>query len=376
MSNSTTPPSATPLLDQIVQVTPREVSGSRSSNRSDYQKSWAFCLLLKLHRTGQDYLVLFDYHDDVVVLDSAANPTAIDFYQVKTKKGGNWTATLLLKREKGANDEPLNSIAGKMYANKIAFPTTAKTLNFISNAQFKIKLKNNPASEKVVDGFELAELCKETLREFSQTIQQEHNLDYSPLCDILTKFSTDPLSLEEHVTHTAGEFANFLNEIRPDGKFATVPGQRAIATAIARKTNHERTPATKEELIASKGISRAEFEQMLSTIVSQQEEKERWEEISRALTAETFSFGEIKRWRIAWKKYAVERMDVSNSVLMAIQRVMKSAIAASNQENASRTLRELIADCLHRFDTITSNAAIPYTRDYLTAVILFEASEE
>src|ERR1035437_9711941 len=115
------------LLDQLVQVAPREVSGSRSSNRSDYQKSWAFCLLLKLHKTGQHYLVLFDYHDDVVVLDSAANPTAMDFYQVKTKKCGNWTATLLLKREKGANDEPLNSIPGKMYSNKIAFPTTAKT---------------------------------------------------------------------------------------------------------------------------------------------------------------------------------------------------------------------------------------------------------
>src|SRR5689334_18860686 len=96
------------LLDVIFQVKPREVSGSRSSNRSDYQKSWAFCLLLKLHRTRQDYLVLFDYHDDVVVLDSAGSPSAIDFYQIKTKKGGNWTATLLLKREEGADKAPLN----------------------------------------------------------------------------------------------------------------------------------------------------------------------------------------------------------------------------------------------------------------------------
>ena len=372
------PPSLTPLLEQLVQVAPREVSGSRSSNRSDYQKSWAFCLLLKLHRTGQDYLVLFDYHDDVVVLDSAANPTAIDFYQVKTKKGGNWTATLLLKREKGANDEPLNSIAGKMYANKIAFPANAKTLNFISNAQFKIKHKDNPASEKVVDGFELAELCKETLREFSQTIQQEHNLDFSPLCDILTKFTTDPLSLEGHVTHTAGEFANFLNEIKPDGRFATVPGQRAIATAIARKTNHERTATTKEELVEFKGISRAEFEQMLSTIVSHEEERERerWQDIRQTLTTEQQPFGDIQRWQSEWKKYAVGRMDFSNSILMAVQRAMKSIILDSKQENPSRTLRELIADCLQRFDTKTQNAPTPFSRDYLTAVILFEASEE
>jgi hypothetical protein len=375
MPNATTSSSPS-LIDQIVQVVPREVSGSSSSNRSDFQQSWAFCLLLKLHRTGQDYLVLFDYHDDVVVLDSASNPTAMDFYQVKTKKTGNWTATLLLKREKGANDKLLNSIAGKMYANKIAFPAAAKTLNFISNAQFSIKHKDNPNSPTVVAGFELAELCRETLTEFSKTIQDEHELDYSPLCDIITKFSTDPLSLEAHITHATGELANYLNGIKPDGKFATAPGQRAIATAIARKTNHERTPATKDELLEAKGITRAEFEEMLSTIVSHEEERERWQDIRQTLTTEQQPFGDIHRWQVEWKKYAVERMDFSNAVLMAVQRAMKKVILDSRQDNPSRTLRELVADCLQRFDAKTQRAPTPFSRDYLTAVILFEASED
>ena len=374
VNQGTTPTQS--LLEQIVQVRPREVSGSRSSNRSDYQKSWAFCLLLKLHRTGQDYLVLFDYHDDVVVLDSSSNPTAMDFYQVKTKKTGNWTATLLLKREKGVNDQPLNSIAGKMYANKIAFPSAAKTLNFISNAQFSIKHKDNPNSPTVVDGFELAELCRDTLTEFSKTIQQEHDLDYSPLCDIITKFSSDPLSLEAHVTHSTGELANYLNGVKPDGKFATVPGQRAIATAIARRTNHERTPTTKDELIEAKGITRAEFEQMLSTIVSHEEERERWQDIRQTLSTEQLPFGDIQRWQSEWKKYAVERMDFSNTVLMAVQRAMKNIILDSKLENPSRTLRELIADCFRRFDMKTHNAPTPFSGDYLTTIILFEASEE
>lgn len=372
----TTSTACTTLLDQIVQVRPREVSGSRSSNRSDYQKSWAFCLLLKLHRTEQDYLILFDYHDDVVVLDSAENPTSIDFYQVKTKEKGNWTVTRLLKREKGANDEPLTSIVGKMYANKIAFPAAAKSLNFISNAQFKVKLRINPESEVVVDRFELADLCKKALQDFSQRIQEEHNLNYCPLCDILTKFTSDSLSLEGHVAHTVGEFATFLDEIEPGGKFAIVAGQRAIATTISRKNNHERTPVTKEELLASKGISRADFEQMLSTIISQQVDKERWNAIRQTLSTEAFSFGEITRWHSTWKKYAVERMDCSNSVLMRIQNAMKSAITASYQENPSLKLRELITGCLRRFDTMTNNASIPYTRDYLTTIILFEASEK
>jgi hypothetical protein len=367
------PPS---VLDEVFRIKPREVSGSRSSNRFDFQKSWALCLLLKLHRTGQDYLVLFDYHDDVVVLDSAANPTAIDFYQVKTKKGGNWTATLLLKREKGANDELLNSIVGKMYSNKIAFPKAARTLNFVSNAQFAVKHKNDPNRTVTLDGFELAELCKETLKEFSQSIQKEHNLIYSPLCDIVTRFTADPLSLESHATHAAGEFVNFLDQIRPNGKFAAVPGHRAIATAIARKTSHERSPSTKEELISSKGITRADFEQMLATVLSHEEERERWDAVNQALIAEGHPFGDVNRWRNAFKKYAVERIDSSNTVLMAVQRTIKSSVAAAKRENQSLTVRELISGALQRFDSITRSAATPFSRDYLTAVILFEASEE
>jgi hypothetical protein len=371
-----TPTPSTQLLDQIVHLRPREVSGSSSSNRSDYQQTWAFCLLLKLHRSGNDYLVLFDYHDDVVVLDSSSSPTAMDFYQVKTKKTGNWTATLLLKRERGANDQPLNSIAGKMYANKIAFPAAAKTLNFISNAQFSIKHKDSPNSQTVVAGFELAELCRKALAEFSKTVQEEHNLQYSPLCDIITKFSTDPLSLEAHVTHATGELANYLNGIKPEGKFAAAPGQRAIATAIARKTNHEGTPSTKEELLEAKGITRTEFEEMLSAIASHEEVRERWQDIRQTLTAEQQPFGDIHRCQIEWKKYAVERMDFSNTVLMAVQKAMKSIILDSRQEYPPRSLRELVADCLQRFNAKTENAPTPFSRDYLTAVILFEASED
>jgi hypothetical protein len=69
-------------------------------------------------------------------------------------------------------------------------------------------------------------------------------------------------------------------------------------------------------------------------------------------------------------------MDSSNTVLMAVQRAIKDIILDSRQENPSRTLRELIADCLQRFYAKTKHSPIPFNQDYLTAVILFEASEE
>ena len=115
---------------------------------------------------------------------------------------------------------------------------------------------------------------------------------------------------------------------------------------------------------------------MLSTIVSHEEERERWQDIRQTLTTEQQPFGDIQRWQSEWKKYSVERMDFSNTVLMAVQLVIKNIILDSKLEKPLRTLRDLIADCLQRFDAKTQHAPTPFSRDYLTVIILFETSEE
>ena len=86
------------LKDLLVTTKPRETSGPRSANRFDFQKSWALCRLLELHKSGKDYLIVFDYHDDVLVLDSCGDPNRIDFYQIKTKQSGHWTRRDLIDR--------------------------------------------------------------------------------------------------------------------------------------------------------------------------------------------------------------------------------------------------------------------------------------
>ena len=66
--------------------TPRENAGSRSSNRFDFQKNWAICKLLELHQNNEDYVLILDLHEDVIILDSSNNPKCADFFQVKTKE--------------------------------------------------------------------------------------------------------------------------------------------------------------------------------------------------------------------------------------------------------------------------------------------------
>ena len=107
------------LAESLLQR-PRESSGSRSSNRFDFQKDWALCHLLQVHESGNDYVLVFEHHDDLIVLDCEMAPTLVDFFQVKTRDSGSWSVQTLLHRTKGQKD-PSFSILGKLYDNRLRF---------------------------------------------------------------------------------------------------------------------------------------------------------------------------------------------------------------------------------------------------------------
>ncbi|MEH2489794.1 dsDNA nuclease domain-containing protein [Bradyrhizobium sp. AZCC 2230] len=101
------------LLEALVEKPQRETSGSDTSARFDYQKGWAFCQMLRRHMEQADYLVAFEFHDDVVFLTPSAAPTRAEFFQVKTSSSASPRKLAgLLSRPKNSN-----SILGKMFLN-------------------------------------------------------------------------------------------------------------------------------------------------------------------------------------------------------------------------------------------------------------------
>jgi hypothetical protein len=87
------------LKTRLIQIAPRDRSGATASDRFIYQQTWALCHLLLLHEANSDYVITFDHHEDVSVLDSETDPKQISGFQITTSKG-NWTVKALLKREK------------------------------------------------------------------------------------------------------------------------------------------------------------------------------------------------------------------------------------------------------------------------------------
>lgn len=101
------------LLDQLSEKPQRETAGADSASRFDYQKDWAFCRMIRKHIDGEDYLVAFEYHDDVVFLAPSDTPTLAEFCQVKTSSSATARRlSTLTSRPKGKD-----SILAKLLSN-------------------------------------------------------------------------------------------------------------------------------------------------------------------------------------------------------------------------------------------------------------------
>jgi hypothetical protein len=136
------------LREQLAQLQPRDSAGALSADRFEYQRNWALCHLLSLHQNENDYVMTFDHHEDVTVLDCEEAPTTIRAFQIKTKQNGNWTIRSLLKQHAGAT-ESLPSILGKLCSIYQKFPSYVILLQVVSNAPFKLKLASDSKSHGI-----------------------------------------------------------------------------------------------------------------------------------------------------------------------------------------------------------------------------------
>jgi hypothetical protein len=120
------------LLNELAKQKRRESAGASTAARFDYQKSWALCELIKKHSAGHDYLVAFEFHDDVLFLTPESDPSSVDFIQVKTSTTVEpRTLSSLTKLKNGS------SIIGKMAANTSVAPKHFDVrLILISNNRF------------------------------------------------------------------------------------------------------------------------------------------------------------------------------------------------------------------------------------------------
>ncbi len=132
------------IRQDLLKEPQREQGGKLAVERFEYQAAWGLSRIIQLHKSGADFGIAFEFHDDVLELDSISSPTKVTFFQVKTQKTGSWTLSSISaslgamgkQTKEKPSDPPLEkklSYAAKMYDNFKRFPDHTDRLVFVTN---------------------------------------------------------------------------------------------------------------------------------------------------------------------------------------------------------------------------------------------------
>lgn len=327
------------LSDKLVNVKPRETSGSRSSNRFDFQKDWAICELLRLHLSGEDYLLILDYHEDIVVLDSESFPGYAKFYQIKSKNNGNWTIQQLCKSDP---KKKTDSILKKLFTNYLLYPDETTNLVFISNRGVNVSLKDGSSG---LDHFLIAftdftDIDKEKIHISTEGDHAEKSefLGLNMLSMKLTE-----LGVIGHDIYAKGKLVDFFAAVSPRKGIDIDLVYKTLFDEVKRKNDAEGVFSNFNELKNRKGIGRTTFSEMVKAFTNHSSNSKLWNEANSMLTAEGYKYSVIRSIRTSWNKYTIEVINASDDDLQYIRQVIRCEIRNFEQGNQIYDLKDLIA---------------------------------
>lgn len=267
-------------LESIVARKPRENAGSLAANRFAYQLDWGLKKLLELEESNQPYTIIFDYQDDILVLESDKDPNYIDFYQVKTNAAaGGWklgqlTRVLKPKTKKepvqtdlfsqpvdDVEEEEKYSKLAKLLIHSLDFPSNARDYFFVTNANFGGTLIKGREFNRL-QNLDFSQLVKEAQDEIKKKVKNElPEIDDSVFEHL--HFIKNQMSIDDHEVIIIGLLTDFLNRHIPKAKVSVRPVYDTLMGEMKKRNNYEAIPDSVEDLVKNKAFTKTQFHQFL-----------------------------------------------------------------------------------------------------------------
>lgn len=324
------------LEDKFKNISPRENAGSMASNRFDFQKNWAICKLIELTQKEEDFVLAFEFYEDIIVLDSSNTPKYIDFYQIKTRNSGKYTLNSLLKKTAGS------SILGKLFFNAVNFQEETKSLNLVCNSNYSFTDKTLSEKE-LVRGLDLEQ---KDIDNIVEKIEIELNIDW--LKDILklVSFQKTDLTINEHGAITKDLLYSFIEKkFSSEVKYNPTALYRSIFDEVNRKNNVEKKPSNLDEVLKYKAISKNEFERILAVTITEPNKIDKLKEnVFFQLNSIGVSISEQYKFKEAWKDVEVELLKINNTYFTRTRALIKSILKEKSEllDNELRVVLDLV----------------------------------
>lgn len=372
-------------IEEIAKTQPKENAGPPTSKRFEYQMNWGLNKLLELEEKGEDYTIAFDYHDDIIVFNSEADATEVDFYQVKTKTNGQWRLGEIYNpstpddesdKEEGEDNVTKHSKSKKKnlsYLAKLLSHTlrisASKNFFFVTNRQFsKAGFEKAPKGKLV----SFADIKKEKQDEIKEALKKEiEELDVSHTENFY--ILQDQIPLDGFQNSLRGAVSEFLKknagnaEIDADVFYSTLLHQ-----IIRTRNNYDADIDDVKQFLEKKCFTKSQFSALIKGLSNLESFNSRCQTITTWLnTIPPFEADGIR------KQLSELRKDMTSYGNLSLLR-MFNKIRDILENNEFKREDPTYVGYAERMVGILKNEmpeAVNYEDNYLIALTLYEKSK-
>lgn len=350
------------LLTDLLADTPRdEKAGAHASRGFSFQNWWATLRVVDLlAENAADFAVAMEVKEDVAILDSAENPTTVEFCQVKkNERGSLWTLKNLHARgQKRADGTRDRSILSKLYSRRQDFAGHPISLSFVSNALVDAAAD---AGHSTPSKCALDSLPVEKQDAIREKIADE--LSLKPEQIDLSEFalhSTD-LSLTRPNLLVAGRIAEECERGRLPISIRqpnVVAGM--LASEIQKRSNSTAFAQTMDELKERILTKSQALEVIAAAASSNKPAQEAIEEGCARLNIESYDFRAVQAIRKRAASVAVQATDRTNVSFWNVAGEMAAKLPEADARCTGRQLGELMEQLVALATTNTTPGAMDH----------------
>ncbi len=349
-------------LGTKLETTPhREVAGSGVFAAFEFQLMFGVELLFEMFDQSDDYAVLFEFHDDIVLLTGTSNPSEIEFFQLKHTTQGNWTmAKLSYQKKKTGSSDKEQSILQKLYGNVSAFDHFAKNAQIVSNSFCKEFGQS--------DNSKLNLLPDEKKSKILEHIRSAFPSAKSECMDVLG-FRRTELDKSSCYELVKGRVHSFLQSKVGGDAFQLQACTDAIVTQCRLRNKKLATDVSKNtpEIVAQKGITKKDISRWLSDIAANKTAPD-WSVVQPHIVNE-WAFSELNDVRNEYDAFRVIALDSSNDAQNAVVRCIRSMLTGAEISTPLAAFVDKLVD-KNTLDAVASENG--YVASQLKAMVLYE----
>lgn len=335
------------LAEALISIPQSERGGEIAQRGFDYQTCWALSQMLEYELNGKSYVFIFEYHDDVLILDDVSSPLDLTFAQVKTNEK-HWTPSSLI----GSSIKKPVSIIGKLFIHQKNFSMYSPKLQFITNASFNLCEANGGKSSFCGD-----EMIDENQTSFKKAIIDQVGLDESSIDLSVMRFIQSSLSLEDHIVHLKGKLCDFLSKKFGDSSNLSI---NVLASLLEKECRNRSKVKSADiidfsDLISRKGFSSETLNGVLDSLNESNSLKPNWSKASSLFKDLQKSTLDMIKLEAAFSQVCI---DLNRSNKNPSTAYHNYALSLYDEVRVHSDLKLYIIETINKVDTLCSEYAL------------------